>query len=555
MFFESLRGFASAWLPNDVVAGIMLAAIAIPEQIATARLAGMPPESGLYAFAAGSLAFAVFGANRYLSVGGDSTITPIFAGAIAALAVSGGASYPALVVVAALLTGVALIGAGLLRAGWVADLLSIPVTTGFLAGIALHIVIGQLPLLLGVPDSSGPLLLRLVALLRNAPHANGVTLLIGGGVLALTLGAERINARIPGALIGLIAAGIAVAALRLSDRGVAVLGALPATLPHVRLTFVDVHDGLQLAPIAMIVALVCMVQTAVVLRSYPNDSPSPEDPSRDFAAVGAGSIASALLGSFAVDASPPRTAVAASSGGRSQLAGIVAVVAVTLLAVFGAKLAAFLPLAALGGVLIFIGLRIFRVGEMLRIARIGGDEIWLVVAGALLVVVFPIEIGMLLAIGLSLVHGIYVIARPPSTELVRVPKTTIWWTPDASSGERIAGILVFAPSAPITFTNAHYIVGRLRALVGAATEPVGIVVIEGSGIIDVDYTGATLLCAAIADFRASGITVAIARLEDVRARAAAERTGLVDALGPGRIYDSVYEALEALDPSAVADRS
>jgi MFS superfamily sulfate permease-like transporter len=553
--FESLRGFAPAWLPNDVVAGIMLAAIAIPEQIATARLAGMPPESGLYAFAAGSLAFAVFGANRYLSVGADSTITPIFAGAIAALALSGGASYPSLVVVAALLTGAALIVAGLLRAGWVADLLSIPVTTGFLAGISLHIVIGQLPPVLGVPDSSGPLLLRLAALLRNVPHANGVTLLIGAGVLALTIGAERISARIPGALIGLIVAGIAVATLHLTDRGVAVLGALPATLPQLRFTVVDLHNALQLAPIAMIVALVCMVQTAVVLRSYPNDPEALEDPSRDFAAVGAGSIASALLGSFAVDASPPRTAVAASSGGRSQLAGIVAVVAVALLAVFGAHLAAYLPLAALGGVLIFIGMRIFRIGDMMRIARIGGDEIWLVVAGALLVVVFPIEIGMLLAIGLSLVHGLYIIARPPSTELVRVPKTTIWWPPDAKTSERIAGVVVFSPAAPITFTNGHYIVARLRALVAAAPSPVGIIVIEGSGIIDVDYTGASLLCAAIGDFRASGVTVAIARLEDERARAAAERTGLVDTVGPGRVYDSVYEALRALDPSAVADTS
>jgi MFS superfamily sulfate permease-like transporter len=550
--FESLRGFTPGWLPSDLIAGTMLAAIAVPEQIATARLAGMPPESGLYAFAAGSIAFALFGANRYLSVGGDSTIAPIFAGAIAAVAAGGMASYPSLVVAAALFTGIALVVAGLLRAGWIADLLSIPVTTGFLAGIALHIIIGQLPLVLGVSDSSGPLLLRLVALIRNVPHANVVTILIGGGVLALTLVAERISPRIPGALLGLVLAGIAVAALRLQERGVGVLGALPSELPRVGFTFVDVHDALQLVPISLIVALVCMVQTSVVLRSYPSDPSAPEDPSLDFAAVGAGSVVSALLGSFAVDASPPRTAVVASSGGRSQLASIVAVGAVVLLAVFGARLAAYLPLAALGGVLIFIGIRIFRVGDMRRIARIGGDEIWLVVAGALLVVVFPIEIGMVLAIGLSLIHGIYIVARPPSTELVRVPGTTIWWPPDETSGERVPGVLVFTPAAPVTFTNGYYIVRKLRATVAAAKPPVRLLVIEGAGVIDIDYTGAGLLCAAIQDFQALGIAVAIARLSDERARRAAERTGIFAALGPNRTFDSVYEAVTALDPTAKA---
>lgn len=536
-----------AWVPSDLVAGAMLAAIAIPEQIATARLAGMPAQTGLYAFAAGSLAFAAFGANKYLSVGADSTIAPIFAGAVAAIAAGSPAHYPALVVVSALFTGCALVLAGALRAGWIADLLSIPVTIGFLAGIAVNIVIGQLPVVLGVPAGSGSLLPRLVELAGNLPHASGATVLIGGGVLGLTLAAERISPRIPGALVGLVGAGLAVAALRLDEHGVAVLGALPSELPRVGLTLVDLHDALQLAPVALIVALVCMVQTALVLRTFPADPDAPEDPSRDFAAVGIGSIAAALLGAFAVNASPPRTAVVVSSGGRSQLSSVVAVAVVGLLVVLGAHLAAYLPLAALGGILMFIGIRIFRFGDMLSIARLGGDEIWLVVAGALLVIVLPIEIGMLLAIVLSLSHGIFIIARPPSLELVRVPGTTIWWPPDNDvPAERVAGVLVFAPAAPITFTNGQYIVGKLRALVAAAPQPLRLVVLEASGVIDVDYTGARFVSRAIADLRARGITVAIARLADTRARSAAERTGLLAALGPGRTFKSVHEALETL---------
>jgi MFS superfamily sulfate permease-like transporter len=544
--FASLRGFAPAWLPSDAIAGLMLAAIAIPEQIATARLAGMPPQAGLYAFAAGSLAFALFGRNRFLSVGADSTIAPIFAGAIAALAVGKQLNYPAFVAAVAIVAGIALILAGMLRAGWLADLLSIPVTTGFLAGIAAHIAIGQLPLVLGVGAASGDTGTRIASIARALPQTHLATLAIGCGVLALALVAERVSPRIPGALVGLVGAGIGVAAMHPSASDVAVLGALPASLPQFALPPIDLRDALQLVPIGLIVALVCLVQTAVVLRSYPSSPGATEDPSDDFVAIGIGSIAAGCIGGFAVDASPPRTAVAASSGGRSQLTGVVAVIAVALLAAFGAKLAAYLPLAALGGVLIFIAIRIVRVGEIARIARLGGSEIWLVVAGALLVLVFPIEIGMSLAILFSLAHGIFIVARPPCVELLRVPGTTIWWPVASGSGERVPGTLVFSPEAPITFTNARFIVGRLHALASIAPATVRLIIIEGSGVSDVDYTGASIVSAAIATLRAGGATVAIARLADGRARGAATRTGLLASLGPDRDFDSVHEAYVAL---------
>ena len=161
-FFASLRGYRMAWLTSDLVAGLMLAAIAIPGQLATARLAGMPPETGLYAFAAGSLAFAVFGANRFMSVQADSTIAPIFAGALASMAVVGPLPYGELATLLALMVGVVLVTVGLFRAGWLATLLSIPVTTGFLAGISIHIIIGELPTLLGISEEQGHILLRLV---------------------------------------------------------------------------------------------------------------------------------------------------------------------------------------------------------------------------------------------------------------------------------------------------------------------------------------------------------------------------------------------------------
>jgi MFS superfamily sulfate permease-like transporter len=371
--------------------------------------------------------------------------------------------------------------------------------------------------------------------------------------LLVTVIAERISPRLPGALIALIAASVAAAVFDLRVHGVALLGALPATLPHTGLPLGPFHEAVRLIPLVLTVALVCLLQTSVVLRAYPSNPDAPGDPARDFAAVGIGSIAAGFFGSFAVDASPPRTAIAAAAGACTQLAGLVAVAIVIALVAFGAQLAAFLPLAALGGVLIFIGSRLFRVGDMVRIARLGGGEVWLVIAGALFVIVLPIETGMLLAIGLSLVHGISTIARPPATEFVRVPNTTIWWPPDrVARGERIPGVIVFAPAAPINFTNSQFIVGKLRAAIADAKVPVRVLVLECSGVIDVDYTGAQALIREITRLRAAGLAIAIARLSDSRARAAAERTGLLATLGPNRTFDAVHEALGALDPDAAA---
>src|SRR5262249_2810639 len=230
--FASLRGYRMAWLPRDCIAGVMLAALAIPGQLATARLAGMPPETGLYAFAAGSLAFAALGANRFMSVAADSTIAPIFAGGIASLAVIGTSHYTELATLLALMVGVILLAVGWLRAGWLATLLSMPVTTGFLAGISIHIIVGELPTLLGLSAPQGHLVRRLVDVLGRMGDANPYALVLGAGVLAVTLGAARISARIPGALIGVAAAGAAVALFHLEGRGVSLLGPLSVVPPH-----------------------------------------------------------------------------------------------------------------------------------------------------------------------------------------------------------------------------------------------------------------------------------------------------------------------------------
>jgi MFS superfamily sulfate permease-like transporter len=551
----SLRGYRIKWLPLDGVAGLMLAAIAIPGQLATAKLAGMPPETGLYAFAAGSLAFAAFGANRFMSVAADSTIAPIFAGAVASLAVTGTPHYAELVTLLALMVGAILLAVGLIRAGWLATLLSVPVTTGFLAGISIHIIVGELPTLLGLSAEHGHLVARLIHILGRLGDANPYPFALGAGVLAITLGTARISSRIPGALIGVVAAGVAVALLHLETRGVSLLGPLSVAPPRLALPPLPApHELGQLAPLAFVVAMVCIMQTSAVASTFPSQKGQPDDVSRNFAGVGAGSVLAGLIGSFPVDASPPSTAIVVESGGRSQIASMTAVALMVALAVQAAGLMAFVPHAALSGILVYIALKILRLGEMIRIYRRGGLEVLLVAASAGLVVALPIETGMLLAIVLSFVHSLYAVARPHCVELARVPGTTVWWPPGRDEkGEHVPGVLVFAAAAPLSFTNAQYISDRITTALAAAPTPVKLLVIEASGMVDIDYTGSQILQQTIAGLRSRAIEVAIARLSDQRAQVAAHRTGLIAAVRAERVFKSVEEAIRRVGPDAKAD--
>jgi len=549
--FASLRGYRIEWLSRDLVAGLMLAAIAIPGQLATARLAGMPPETGIYAFVAGSVAFAILGANRFMSVGADSTIAPIFAGGLASIALASGQGHAQLTPLFALLVGALLIAIGLLRAGWLATLLSVPVTTGFLAGIAVHIVVGELPTLLGVPDEKGHLLARLVHLVGQLPHANPFALALGAGVLCVTLVASRISPRIPGALLGLAGAGLATAVFHLDARGVGLLGPLAVTLPHASLpAWPDMEAFGRTVQLALVVAMVCVMQTAAVASTFPSGEGEVEDVSRDFGAVGAGSVAAALIGAFPVNASPPRTAIVRESGGQSQMAALAAVALVIALVIAASGLTAYVPHAALAGILLYVAWRIFRVDEMREIHRRGGLEILLVAASAALVIALPIETGMLLAIVMSFVHSLYIVARPHCLELARVPGSTVWWPPlpDAPA-EHEEGVLVFAPGAPLNFTNCERICAEIRSAMARQRQTtVKLLVIEANGIIDIDYTGSKVLRHAIAQWQSAGIVVAMARLAAGRARVQAERTGLVETIGPDRVFMSVEEAVRKLRP-------
>ena len=550
--FKSFAGFRWPSLGADVVAGVTLAAVAIPEQMATARLGGLAPQIGFFAFIAATLAFVVFGSSRQVSAGADSTITPIFAGGLALLAVSGSPHYAVLAAALAIMVGVAVIAAGVFRMGWVGNLLSVPVTTGFLAGISVHIIVSQLPAAMGLEPLHGSTVNRIVALAGLAQHANLGALTIAAGVVATVALGHRISARIPAPLIAVVLAAVAVKVLHLERHGVALLGAVAGGMPRLSLPMVGGDEIVQLFPLASLVALVVMVQGAATARSFPPDGGAP-DVNGDFLGLGAGSVLSGLCGAFPVNASPPRTAIVAESGGRSQAAGLSAVAITVVLLAFGTGMLKLIPEAALSGILLFVALRIFRIGQMRAVLRQSPAEILLIAATALAIIVLPIQDGVAIGVALSLLQGVWNGARARVLPMGRIPGTTVWWgrsdSPDHPS-ESVPGVAVVGFHAPLNFLNADGFAEQFLAQVKPGRSDVKLAILEAAGLIDIDFTAGQALAAVIAACRAAGVTFALARLESPVAQAALDRLGLRALIGDDHVFESVDAAARALGPRA-----
>ncbi len=545
-FLASLSGYTARNLSQDLAAGLTLAAIAIPEQMATARLGGFSPEIGFVAFIAGTLGFAAFGANRFLSVGADSTITPIFGGGLMIWMVVGTPDYAGMAGALALLVGVFLICGGLFCLGWIADLLSLPVTTGFLAGISVHIVVSQLPGLLGLPPPSGGLLHRLGAIAMQLDRANVYCIAIGLSVLCLTLGAEYRSARIPGALIGLLIATAAVVVFGLESHGVSVLDVIPGKLPRLSWPAATLDELLHVVPLALIISAVIMLQTAATTRSFVSDPGATPVVNRDFIGVGAGNILAGLFGAFPVNASPPRTAIVSETGARSQIAGLLAALLVLLLIAFGAKLLAHVPNAALAGVLLFIASRIFHLRAIIEVFHQTFEEFALIMITMVSIVILPIETGVGIGIVLSLIHGVWTTTRANLIEFEKVPGTSIWWAPSGKhKGETHRAILVVAFQAPLSFLNAYSFKQRFLDEIERRPKPLDLVVLEASSIIAIDFTASKILAEVIQHCQSLGVAFSVARLESVRAQKSFAIFGVMELLGEDHFFHSVDEAIQA----------
>jgi len=547
--FSSLQGYRRAWLSADLLAAVTLLVIAVPEQLATSRLAGMPPITGFYAFAAGTLLFALLGSSPQMSVGADSTIAPLFAVGIARLAPAGSGHYVDLVGILAVMVGVLVALIGLLRLGWIAEFLSAPIITGFLAGVAVIILVHQLPDLFGLPGASGSTLHRISLVVSHLGETNGWALGIGAAVFAVVVAAERIDRRLPGALVGLVGSTVAVAALGLHGHGVAILGTLAHGAPRLGLFDLSWSAIGSVAPLAGVVALVVVSQSAATTRAFADEGQYEVDVGRDFVGVGAGNIVAGLVGAFPVNASPARTAAVASASGRTQLTGLGAAAGVLVL-VPAAGLLKDVPLATLAAVLIFIATRIFHVRDLVAIARFDRFELGLAVVTLLTVALVGVEQGIGVAVGLAILDRTRLSARPQLHVLGRIPDTTSW-APLSSNvhAAQVPSVLAVLFATPLWYANAVHFRAQLTDSLARALGTPQLVVLDALGMSDIDYTGSRALGAILDELDRDHAAFAIARAGQ-HAREGLRRSGLLARIGEDHIFPSVDEAVRALGPKS-----
>ena len=546
--FPTLRGYRPKWFGRDLVAGVTFGAVTMPGQLATAHLAGMPPITGLYGFLVATVVGAMLSTNRNLALGVDSTVAPILAAGLVSLGlVQETPEYVGLAVVTAFLVGVFTLVVGVGKMGWVGDFLSRPVMIGFFGGIAVIIIVHQVPGLLGVADGRGRTADRIVQLSRQFGEVNVPTMVLGLTSLALLLGIARISRRIPGALIVLGLSTTAMVVFKLGDDGVAELGPLNRGLPSLHFPAFSFEAVESVATTALIIATLCLAQTAATTRSAANLGGYETDINADFRALGLANVMSSLVGSFSINASPPSTTIIAESRARSQLASLVAA-AMVVAVLFFSQLIEHLPMATLSAVLIYIAIKIFRVDQMRATRQYSWKAFVLMLIALLGTVLLGIVYGVLFAVVVSFVYQASRTARPELLQMGRSAEGT--WLPLADErAVAVPGIAAFALNGPLWFGNANWFRMQLiDALPGdedaeSENQP-ELLVLDARRIDDVDFTGAEALSdvAEIAALREVPFLVVV---QQGRAQRAFHGGGFSELLGRSRFFDTIPLAIAA----------
>src|SRR5438067_1469551 len=390
-------------LGADALAGVTLAALAIPEVLGYARIAGMPVVTGLYTLLLPVVAFAVLGSSRHLVVGADSATAAILAAGLGATAVAGSSRYVALAGTTALLVGALLLLARLIRLGFVANFLSRTVLVGFLTGVGIQVAAGQLPEMFGVPGGGSTTVAKFVSWGRQLGHAQLLTIGVSVAVVVVVLGLRLLAPRVPGALVAIIAA-IAVSAMAdLRGRGVAVLGPVPGGLPHFTVSGITVGELTLVLPIALSMFVVILAQSAATSRAYAARYDEQVDENVDLVGLGVANLAAGLTGAFVVNGSPTKTQMVDGAGGRSQVSHLSAAVVVLLVLLLLTGTLQSLPLAALGAVVFLIGINLIDAAGLRRIYRLRRAEFVIALLTMAAVVFIGVEQGIVLAIVASIV--------------------------------------------------------------------------------------------------------------------------------------------------------
>ena len=541
---DLLAGVTRENLTGEILAGVTLLAIAIPEQLATSQLAGVAAFSAMIAFIGATLAFTLFGSNPIVSVGADSTIAPLFAVALLRLALPYSQQYFALVAITAVVTGVLVAGVGLLKLGWLGDFLSLPIVTGFMSGIGVIIIVHQLPHVLGVSAGGESVASRLASLSHQLGHASTWSLVIALGTLVVMVVGERVNARLPMALVAVLGFSALTSMLSLSHHGVQVLGTVVVGGPTWRMHWLSAHEWAGVVMTSITLAIVIMSQSAATSRVSADELAVADDLNRDFFGVGVANIVTGLCGSFPVDASPARTTVTRLAGGRTKLAGLVAAGGAIAISPI-ASWAQHIPLAALAGVLLFVAGRIIKVGQFRSIWRTSRTELVVALVSLAGVVVLGVEVGLAISVGLAILLQTWHSVRPRMIPLGRRHATTSWEPLSVASVHRVDHVLALLFNSSLYFANASVFRRELHEQLANQPDTQHII-IDAVAMTDLDYTGLVVFGEVLRDLYRDNITVSVARANDaVRARLAHSNDA---ALTRVQLYDSVDAAASALYP-------
>jgi len=545
------RGYRRAWLGGDVIAGLTLAAVAIPESMGYARIAGTPVVAGLYTILLPLAAFAVLGSSRHLVVGADSATAAILYAGLVGLAEPGSDRWLQLASTAALLTAGLLALARLLRLGFLADFLSRTVLVGFLSGVGVSLVVAELPDMLGVPAGPRGVVARLLDTVRELPATHLPTLGVALGVLLVIVLVERVAPRLPAALLAVVLA-IAVAwLLRLDQVGVATVGSVPPGLPTVRVPLAGLADVVPLAGTSASMFLVILAQSAATARGFAERYDEPLDENRDLVALGVANALAGLSSTFVVNGSPTKTAVVAAAGGRSQAAQLVTAGVTVAVLLAATVVIEHLPNAALAALVFVIGLGLIDIRALGSLWRLTRGAFAVAVGTLVGVVVLGVEQGIVLAIGLSILDHLRREYHPKDIVLGRVDGH--WKARPAVPGaQTAAGLIVYRFEAQLFFATADYFAARVQALVSGAPQPVRWLVLDLVSMNDVDYTGGLRLASTVERLQHMGVTVALTEVDAVRPEL--ERYGIIERVGQARVFETLQAAVEAFGEVAAAAR-
>ncbi len=528
---------------GDVLAGVTLAALGIPEVLGYAKIAGMPVVTGLYTIVLPMALFALLGSSRHLVVGADSATAAILAAGLAGSAAAGSAGYVALAGLAALITGVLLLLARLIRLGFLANFLSRTVLIGFLTGVGIQVAAGQIGQMLGLASSGNGTIGELADLARQAGDLNVPTVTVSLVVVLLVVGVRRITRRVPGALIAVVGAILLSRILGLESRGVKTLGHVPQGLPHLSLPTLSLSAATALLGTAVSMFVVILAQSSATSRAYAAKYEEGFQENTDLVGLGAANIAAAFTGTFVVNGSPTKTQMVDSAGGRSQLAPLTTSLLVLLVLLFLTGPLAFLPLAVLATIVFLIGIELIDIQGMKQILAVRPEEFVVAALTAAAVILIGVEQGIIFAILASIIDHLRHSYLPHSTVLVP-DGADRWRSTPASAGHRTTkGLVIYRFGSSLYYANAHQLLADVTAFTQDGTR-LTVFCLDTVAIGDVDFTAAAVLRRVHCQLGTRDARLVLAQVSDP-VRAQLDRYGITNLIGADGYFPALHDVMTA----------